>query len=205
MWKSMHFVFWQTLSKVWMDMLNCAGCKGHRLQLTHPGGLPGGRGRLARRVPDWGPPSWRIGTHSHSYTFSKCFPGEGGRQHGCAVLNLGSALKQREQIFMRKSQQSLQVHSWPPLWQVVGWGSVCLGEPTAQPLSASSLGASLAFALFLSQHPASAGTCLLLRTCPGEASRHSRVGAKCPHPQGTPVLSSHQVRCRNQPPNTGLI
>lgn len=49
---SMHFVFWQTLSKVQMDKLNHTGFEGHARQLTHPGGLAGGGGRMASRGSD---------------------------------------------------------------------------------------------------------------------------------------------------------
>lgn len=48
----MNFGFSQTLSKVQVDKLNHTGSEEHIWQLTHPGGLAGGGGRMASRGSD---------------------------------------------------------------------------------------------------------------------------------------------------------
>lgn len=71
------------------------------LQLTHPGGLPGGEGRMAPRDPDF-PPRGEQRTHPLCYTFSKHFPGEGGKKYSCAVQSSGLTLMQKEKNTYQK-------------------------------------------------------------------------------------------------------
>ena len=119
------------------------------MQLTHPGGLPGGEGRMAPRDPDF-PPHGERRTHPHGYTFSKHFPGEGGKKHSCSVQSSGLSLTQKEKnTYQKILTEVVKSAAATSGHRLSDPGAVLLGEPMAW-LSASSQRASLALAWCLS-------------------------------------------------------
>lgn len=119
------------------------------LQLTHPGGLPGGEGRMAPGDPDL-PPRGEQRTHPHCYTFSKHFPGEGGKKHSCAVQSSGlTRTKKGKNTYQKILTEVVKSAGATSGHRFSDRGAVLLGEPMAW-LSASSQRASLALAWCLS-------------------------------------------------------
>lgn len=67
------------------------------------------------------PSSWRMKIHPYSL-FSKYFPEDRGKQHGCAVLSLGSAVMQTENKFSENLGRACKFSCGHLSTEVVGWG-----------------------------------------------------------------------------------